>query len=67
MVWKMLIESGKVNFFEKVLTGSGEVCVTGNLHAGLYSCLRAKIGHQFWNSYHEPIKSIVFVLFEILR
>ena len=29
----------------------------------MYPCLRAKIGHPFWNSHHEPIKSTVFVLF----
>jgi len=31
-----------------------------------YSCLRAKNGHRFWNSDHQPIKGIVFELFERL-
>ena len=31
-----------------------------------YSCLRAKNGHLFWNSGHQPIKGIVFELFENL-
>ena len=32
-----------------------------------YSCLRAKNRHLFWNSGHQPIKSIVFELFERVR
>ena len=32
----------------------------------LYSCLRAKNGHRFWNSDAQPIKGIVFELFENL-
>ena len=31
---------------------------------GTYSCLRAKIGHLFGNSFLQPGKSIVFELFE---
>jgi len=31
-----------------------------------YSCLRTKIGRLFWKSHKEPIKSMVFVLFERL-
>jgi len=31
-----------------------------------YSCLRAKNGHLFWNGDHQPIKGIVFELFERL-
>jgi len=32
-----------------------------------YSCLRAKDRHLFWNSDHQPIKSIVFDLSEKAR
>ena len=31
-----------------------------------YSCLRAKNGHLFWNSYNQSVKSIVLELFEKL-
>ena len=35
-----------------------------SIYRFLYSCLRAKNGHLFWNSDHQPIKGIVFELFE---
>ena len=36
----------------------------GDGELALYSCLRAKNGHLFWNSDNQSVKSIVFELFE---